>query len=81
MGLNKKQTFVRKPYDKQLYKWSPSESDKKSKKHQGTDRTFFCDATPRSNGEDWVVTYVYLLDVDSKGIQHKYAYVACDYVK
>lgn len=80
MGLDKKRTFVRKPYDKNLYKWSPSQDDKKRKKSSLAGNVG-CTAVPRSQGEDWIVGYVYQLTVDAKGQQHKFAYVECDYVK
>jgi len=81
MGLEKNcsRVFVRKPYDKQLYKWSPPCDDKKIKKQQQNVK-FYCDALPRTQGEDWVVSYVYEL-TSSDGVQHRFAYVACDYVR
>ncbi len=79
-GLNGRQTFTRKPYDKSLYKWTPFEDDKKAKKKQGGRRSLFCNATPYSQGEDWYVTYVYEIVVVD-GVQKRLAYVACDYVK
>jgi hypothetical protein len=80
MALDKSRTFVRRPSDKSLYKWSPIQDDKKAKKIQGIVNNF-CTAAPRSQGEDWIVTYVYELTVDTKNIQHRIAYVECDYVK
>jgi len=80
MGLDKNKTFVRKPYDKNLYKWSPSASDKKAKKFKLSGNTG-CTAVPRSQGEDWIVRYMAEITVDSKGQQHRIAYVECDYVK
>lgn len=82
MGLNKKQTFTRKPYNSRLYKWSPQSSDKRVKKPKGDNNgKFYCNATAGSQGEDWITTYVYELTVDGNGFQHRYAYVACDYVQ
>lgn len=78
-GLNGRQTFVRKPYDKNLYKWTPFSDDKKAKKRTGVPN-FFCNAKPNTQGEDWVVTYVYELVVVD-GVQKRIAYVECDYVE
>jgi len=80
MGLDKNRTFVRKPYDKSLYKWSPQQDDKKAKKFLQSGNVG-CTATPRSQGEDWIVTYVIETTLDSKNQVHKIAYVECDYVK
>lgn len=80
-GLNGRQVFVRKPYDKQLYKWTPFEDDKKGKKQQGSSKNPFCSAKPNTQGEDWFVTYTYDIVVTTDGVQHRYAYVECDYVK
>lgn len=79
MGLDKNRTFVRKPYDKQLYKWSPQTHDKKAKK-KTAETNFFCTAKPFTNGEDFIVTYVYE-QVYINGVEHRYAYVACNYVE
>lgn len=80
MGLNKNKTFVRKPSSTNLYKWSPCTTDKKGVKIT-LDGNVGCTAVPRSQGEDWIVRYVSEITIDEKGQQHKYAYVACDYVK
>jgi hypothetical protein len=80
MGLGKK-VFVRKNGSQKggrLYKWSPVPTNKTIKNGDG--RKFFCTATPNSQGEDWRVTYVYEIVVIN-GVQHRIAYVACDYVK
>ena len=81
MGLNKNKTYTRKPYNSRLYKWSPQSTDKKNNNRGPNNTKFYCSAIAGSQGEDWVTTYVYDLVVDIKGIQHKYAYVECDYVK
>jgi hypothetical protein len=83
MALGKKRVFTRKNgFQKggRLYKWSPIPTDKKVNDSTGQ-RKYYCDATPGSQGEDWIVTYMYTITVDSKGIQHRVAYVACDYVQ
>lgn len=80
MGLGKK-VFVRKNGSQKggrLYKWSPIPADKKNNKK--TVRTYYCDATPHSQGQDWIVTYVYQIVVVD-GIQQRIAYVACNYVE
>jgi hypothetical protein len=83
MGLGKKakgaKVFTRKPYDKQLYKWSPHDDVRKKKKKTAAGIPD-CTATAGSQGEDWNVTYVYQRTI-LKGIEHRYAYVECDYVK
>jgi len=82
MGLGKrkngKKIFNRKPYDKNLYKWSPNSDDRKNKKKTVAGRE--CEAAAGSQGEDWNVTYVYEKVITS-GIEHRIAYVECDYVK
>lgn len=81
MGLRGK-IFVRKNGSQKggkLYKWAPVPTDKKVNRAGGR-ATFFCDATPRSQGEDWKVTYVYNIVVVD-GVQKRIAYVACDYVQ
>lgn len=80
MALDKNRTFVRKPYDKNLYKWSPQQDDKKAKRRKQAGNVG-CTAKPRSQGEDWIVTYVYELTLDSQNQVHRVAYVECDYVK
>jgi len=82
MGLGPK-VFTRKNGNQKggkLYKWSPVQSDKRADKGDAGERNFYCSATPRSQGEDWIVTYMYTITVVD-GVQKKIAYVACDYVK
>lgn len=77
-----RKTFTRKNgggNPTKLYTWSPIKNDKKRKGKGQVDK-FFCSATPNSQGEDWRVTYVYTITVVD-GVQHRIAYVACDYVK
>ena len=81
MGLGKK-VFVRRNGNQKgggLYKWSPIPTDKRAQKQDGGGRNYYCSATPRSQGEDWKVTYLYTITVVN-GVQHRIAYVACDYV-
>lgn len=80
MALGKK-VYIQKSYGNQLYKWSPQpvNYDKKAQAGQIT-KPFFCDATPGSQGQDWITTYVYELTVVNS-VQRRDAYVACDYVE
>lgn len=76
-----KPTFTRKNGNQKggtLYKWSPVPTDKRATKTDGG-RNYYCTATPRSQGEDWKVTYMYVITVEN-GVQHRVAYVECDYV-
>jgi len=78
--MNKK-VFVRKPYDKFLYKWSPDTDVTKSTigRIDKLKTQNYCNAVTSSQGEDWVVTYVY--DTTFDGVYHRWAYVECDYVE
>jgi hypothetical protein len=64
----------------QLYTWCPIDDGKRAAKASGSNKKYYCTALPRSQGEDWIVTYVYTIIVVD-GIQQKIAYVECDYVK
>lgn len=75
---NIKRVFTEKTYGAQLYKWSPSTSDKKVVK---TSKPFYCNASSGSQGQDWVSTYSYNIVVTANGEQQKLAYVECDYVE
>lgn len=80
MALGKKKVFTRRNGNQkggELYRWSPIPTDKIAK--GGNNNAFFCTATPRSQGEDWKVTYVYQVVLDN-GVEHRIAYVECDYV-
>lgn len=83
MGLGKK-VFTLKTYGAQLYKWSPTPSDT-NKRHNtnnssNNQRPFYCDAIAGSQGQDWITTYVYDINVVN-GQQQHLAYVECDYVE
>ena len=78
MAIQKK-VFTAKTYGAQLYKWSPIPSDKKVSR--GTEKPSFCNASPNSQGQDWITTYVYNISVAPQGEQQRLAYVACDYVE
>ena len=80
MSLGKR-TFTLKTYGAKLYVWSPSDYASESKrKDSGGRRPYYCSATPGSQGQDWITTYVYNLTVVN-GQQEKLGYVACDYVE
>ena len=79
--------FTRKSYNNQLYKWSPIPFNKKINKtltqvkSKGPAPTpISCTALPGSQGEDFTETYVYDLVIIG-GVEHRYAYVECDYVQ
>jgi len=61
-----------------LYKWSPNPNNLSKK--QSTGRPFYCDAVANSQGQDWVVTYVYNLEVVNHQQAH-FAYVECGYIE
>ncbi len=81
----KRGLFTRKTYESYLYTWTPEKGEyKKNRKGENAvvtnDTPRFCNATARSQGEDWVVTYVYELVIDGL-VPRRLAYVACDYVR
>ena len=82
MSLGSK-VFIRKGVGPNLYKWSPQPTNfQKTNKEGGRReyRPYFCNATPNSQGEDWINTYCYnIVLVNSQ--QTRVAYVACDYVE
>ena len=81
MGIKpeKRGCFAVKTYGNYLYTWCP-EAPTYKKEKSNLDKKYFCDATPGSQGQDWICTYVYDLSVFN-GVQERIAYVACDYVK
>ena len=79
MGLGKP-IFTLKTYGPKLYKWSPDTSKQPAPK-QTTDKPYYCSATAGSQGQDWVVTYVYDIHVAPNGQVERLAYVECDYVE
>lgn len=75
--------FIRKSLTKEIYKWSPQPNNFGSNKINRDDNVQtknYCTATPFSNGEDWIVTYVYNENYVDGNIKRE-AYVACDYVE
>ena len=83
MGLGPK-VFVRKNgFQKggRLYKWSPDTSSKKASKSQArVNSNYFCTAALGTQGNDYKVTYTYIIVVVN-GQAQRHAYVQCDYVK
>jgi hypothetical protein len=78
---SKKGPFYRLPNEKFIYKWSPQPYDPKTKTKSGSNKKVLCDAPPGSQGEDFNTTYVYKLSYIPNNVEHRYAYVECDYVE
>lgn len=78
MALGKK-VFIQKSVGGQLYKWSPQPNDF-SKKPSNNQPPFYCDAAAGSQGQDWITTYMYNLEVVNSQQAH-FAYVECDYIQ
>jgi len=81
-----KQVFTLKTYGPKLYKWSPDNSKnpppKQAQQRQNSNaKPFYCDALASSQGQDWIVTYVYDISVSVTGQVSRLAYVECDYVE
>ena len=86
MGLGPK-VFTRKNGNQKgggLYRWSPAVDDKKTSSIKGGPSTLGsqtgCSCPAYSQGQDWVVGYVYKVVVVD-GIQQRLCYVACGYVQ
>ncbi len=77
MALGKK-TFLQKSVGGQLYKWSPQPNNVSKK--QSTERPFYCNAIVGSQGQDWITTYMYNLEVINYE-QARLAYAECGYVE
>ena len=76
----KSKIFYRTPDVGFQYKWSPDNFRKKvNPKKIRIKRRSGCDAKPNTQGEDFNTGYVYKLVFN--GEEHRYAYVACDYVE
>lgn len=82
MGLGKKVFVQSRPNGGALYQWSPPPNDVGGNRQikKGNEKPYYCSATPYSQGQDWVTTYVYDVNVVNYE-QHRDAYVECDYVK
>jgi hypothetical protein len=78
MALGKK-VFIQKSVGGQLYKWSPQPNDF-SKKSKTNETPYYCNAVAGSQGQDWITTYVYNLEVVNSQQAH-FAYVECDYIQ
>ena len=79
MGI-RRDSFVRKPTSNGfIYRWKP-EDELKKKVRKNPPPKVGCDATPSSQGEDYIVTFVYET-VNNNGVLSRIAYVACDYVE
>jgi hypothetical protein len=74
----KKNVFVRKTGNFDVYAWSPTPNNFKRKK-EGENPVYFCTATANSQGFDFITTYDYNVIVIDGHVK-KLAYVACDYV-
>jgi len=81
MALGKK-VFIRKSGANSagLYKWSPSDDDKKATKRGGGLRSnYFCSTPLGTQGNDFIVTYTYNVVIVGADVE-RHAYVQCDYV-
>ena len=79
MSLGKK-VFAQKGYGNEVYLWSPQPNNFSKKQAAGSGKPFYCNATGGSQGQDWITTYSYNLDVVDYQQTH-FAYVECDYVQ
>jgi hypothetical protein len=81
MALSNK-VFIQKSVGGLLYKWSPTPNNfsKNKSNNKQNQRPFYCDAISGSQGQDWITTYVYNLEVVNSKQAH-FAYVECDYVE
>ena len=76
--MAEKKVFTLKTYGAKLYKWSPIPFE--YKRIPSRKRPYFCNATPYSQGQDWISSYSFnIVVVNYK--QERSAYVACDYVE
>jgi hypothetical protein len=82
MSLDKsKKIFGRNPTRGYVYQWQPQDDKTKLGKDVGKLKgNVGCDATPYSQGDDYITTYTYNVYLVGS-VVHKLAYVACDYVK
>jgi hypothetical protein len=81
MALNKKERiFGRTPYGRTVYSWQPDTSINKNTRNSGRINLEGCTAIPYSQGEDYVTTYMYQIEIVN-GLARRFAYVACDYVQ
>jgi hypothetical protein len=78
---DKKGPFYRLPVEKFVYKWTPQPFEPKTKVSGKSNKKILCTAVPNSQGEDFVTEYVYKLTYKPDNMEHKYAYVECNYVE
>ncbi len=74
--------FTQKGFGADLYTWSPQCNQKQNNNNNNNNRNskpYFCNATPNSQGQDWVSTYSYNINVTPEGVQERNAYVECGY--
>lgn len=63
-----------------LYLWSPQPNDLTKQNDNNVQKPFFCDASAGSNGQDWITTFCYNLEVINYQ-QVKTAYTECGYAE
>lgn len=82
MGIGSKNgPYYRLPNEKFIYKWSPTPYEPKTRLKSTSNKKVLCTATPGSQGEDFTTGYVYFLSYIPNNVEHRYAYVECDYVE
>ena len=82
MGIGTKNgPFYRLPNEKFVYKWTPQSYGEKSRTKSKSNNQVLCTAEPGSQGEDFITGYVYKLSYLPDNVEHRYAYVECDYVQ
>jgi hypothetical protein len=75
--------YTVKTYQNYIYSWCPQPNNygQSSAANNLTNQTpFYCSAIPYSQGQDWVTTYAYNINVIDGQVERS-AYVACDYVE
>ncbi len=84
MSLGNPVFIQSRPSGGDLYLWSPPPNNVNGNRNVNNNRNnvgnYFCDATPYSQGEDWITRYVYNVTVVN-GLARHDAYVQCDYVQ
>jgi hypothetical protein len=80
MPVQKRGCYTVKTYTSELYTWCPDRSIYKAPQGGGKNNRF-CNATPFSQGQDWISTYSYNVVVAQNGQVERLAYVECDYVQ
>jgi hypothetical protein len=82
MSLGSRVFIQSRPSGGDLYQWSPPPNNTSGNAsiRGGGVGSYFCTATPYSQGEDWITKYVYNVSVVN-GLARHDAYVQCDYVQ